>query len=82
MEFFFGTLIKLIRDAITRIKNLTPALSFRETKQSKGEREAKYEGFWWSLLVEFRGLLRVGGSSVNYRTAINAVFYTIYKEGL
>ena len=31
-------------------------------------------------MVEFWGLLRVGGSSVNYRTAINAVFYTIYKE--
>ena len=40
LEFFFRTLIKLIRDAITRIKNPHPTLSLRETKQSKGEGDA------------------------------------------
>jgi hypothetical protein len=51
-------------------------------RPSPKEREVKYEGFWWGLMVEFWGLLRVGGSSVNYGTAINGVLYTIYKEGL
>ncbi len=63
----FGTLMKLIRDAKTRIKH---GFYFGNGEKSSPlpspkERETRYEGFWWGLLVEFWGLLRVGGSSVN-----------------
>jgi P2-related tail formation protein len=53
LEFFFRTLIKLIRDAITRIKNPLPDPVFtrNEAIKRRGRRDTKGFGgvYWWNF---------------------------------